>query len=51
MAPSHTNELKILEKVLTLCSKFGRIEKRLLRSMIRQVIWEIPDKALSEKAG
>ena len=42
MAPSHTNELKFSEKVLTLCSKSGPIEKRLVRSMIRQVIWEIP---------
>ncbi len=42
MAPSYTNELKIPEKVLTLCSKCGPIEKRLVRSMIRQVIWEIP---------
>ncbi len=47
MAPSHTNELKIPEKVLTLCSKCGPIEKRLVRSMIRQVIWEIPVKELS----
>ncbi len=42
MAPRHTNELKIPEKVLTLCSKSGPIEKGFVRSMIRQVIWEIP---------
>ncbi len=41
-APSHTNELKIPEKVLTMCSKSGVIEKRLVRSMSRQVFWEIP---------
>jgi len=51
MAPSHTNELKIPEKVLTLCSKSGPIEKRLFRSMIRQLIWEIRVKWFSSGKG
>ena len=42
MALRHTNELKIPEKVLTLCSKSDPIEIRLVKSMIWQVIWEIP---------
>ena len=48
MAPSHTNGLKIPEKVLKLCSKCGPREKRLVRGMIRQFIWEIP---VSMKGG
>ena len=42
MAPSHTKERKISEKILTLCSKSGLMEERVFGSTIRQVIWEIP---------
>ena len=51
MALRHTNELKIPEKVLTLCSKSDPIEIRLVRSMIWQVIWEIPTNPFKPQRG
>ena len=42
IAPRNTNELKILEMVLTLCLKSGPLEKLLVRSMIWWIIQEIP---------